>query len=194
VMLIIGILVAFLLPKIPEVIDNANVTACRSNLNEIGKGLMLHQTKHNSLPSQSGVAFFAALVARDIWEATETSTKKLTCPGVQLSSLTPSQEKIPMADWYKDLDRLDGGWSAYAGRDQKRFPIRKVTGKEVLVADDNDPEGNHRTTTLALFGDYAVRSFEIVDEREAGRATPEDEFVMVGPDAWIEDLRKLTLD
>ena len=62
------------------------------------------------------------------------------------------------------------------------------------MADDNDPEGNHKLMTNALFGDGAVRSFDVFEEREKGNADPEDEFLRVGPDARIEQLRVLTLD
>ncbi|MFT4649280.1 MAG: prepilin-type N-terminal cleavage/methylation domain-containing protein [Planctomycetota bacterium] len=198
VILIIGILATFLLPKIPEVIDSANVTACKANMKEIGNGLMLYRGKHGGIPKAGGAQFLATLVAKEIWDATEVSTKRLTCPGVELDFLTPSQDEIPLADWYTELDRVDGGWTSYAARDTRRFPIRKLegknVGKEVLVADDNDPDGNHRTTTVALYADFSVRTIEIVEERDLGDATSEDEFVIVGPDAWREDLRKLSLE
>ena len=194
VILIIGILAAFLVPKIPEVIDKAEVTSCKANMKAIGEGMLLHQSSYDSIPKQSGVKFFASLISRKVWEPTESSTKKLTCPGIQLDSLTPDQEGIELEDWYVELDRVDGGWSSYAGRDTKRFPVRKVTGKEILVADDNDGSGNHRIQTVALYGNYEPKIFDIVLEFEAGRATEEDEFVVVGPDAWIEDLSKLSLD
>ncbi|MDF1837381.1 MAG: prepilin-type N-terminal cleavage/methylation domain-containing protein [Planctomycetota bacterium] len=198
VILIIGILATFLVPKIPEVIDSANVTACKANMKEIGNGLMLYRSKHNGIPKGSGAKFLATLVAKEIWDDDEVSTKRLTCPAVNLDSLTPGVDGIPLDEWYTELDRVDGGWTSYAARDMRRFPIRKLdgkgVGKEVLVADDNDPDGNHRTTTVALFGNMSVRTMEIVEERETGDATEEDEFVIVGPDAWREDLRKLSLE
>ncbi len=45
VILIIGILATFLVPKIPEVINSANVTACKANMKEIGNGLLIHRNK-----------------------------------------------------------------------------------------------------------------------------------------------------
>ena len=62
------------------------------------------------------------------------------------------------------------------------------------MADDNDPEGNHKLMTNALFGDGAVRSFDVFEEREKGNADPEDEFLGVGPGAGVGQLRGLTLD
>jgi prepilin-type N-terminal cleavage/methylation domain-containing protein len=198
VILIIGILATFLVPKIPEVIDKANVTACKANMKEIGSGLLQYRITHNSIPNASGAKFLASLVAKETWDPTEVSTKRLTCPGVQLNTLTPFMDEIPLKEWYTELDRVEAGWTSYAGRDMGRYPIRKLDGKnvgqEVLVADDNDPDGNHRTTTVALYADFSVRTIEIVEERDAGAASEQDEFVIVGPDAWREDLRKLSLE
>lgn len=199
VILIIGILATFLVPKIPEVIDSANVTACKANMKEIGNGLLIHRNKYNNrIPKASGAKFLASLISREIWDATETSTKRLTCPGVNLEFLTPSRDGIPMEDWYTELERVGSDWTSYAGRDMGRFPLRsldgKNVGKEALVADDNDGGGNHRTATVVLYGDNAVRSIDIIEEREAGDATAEDEWVIVGPESWREDLRKLSLD
>ncbi len=199
VILIIGILATFLVPKIPEVIDSANVTACKANMKEIGNGLLIHRNNFNNrIPKASGAKFLASLVSREVWDPTETSTKRLTCPGVDLDFLTPSRDGIPLEDWYVELDRVGSDWTSYAGRDMQRYPIRsldgKNVGKEALVADDNDGGANHRTATVVLYGDNAVRALNIVDEREAGNATAEDEFIIVGPESWREDLKKLSLD
>lgn len=196
-MLILGILMAFLLPQIPAAIDQAKVTACKANLNKIGQGMVAFRARYDGYPKNGGVAFFADLVAREVWDATEQDSKKLTCPGVEDNVLTPYLEDIPRSEWYIDKNRLGPDWSTYAGRDIKEFPIRSATqkniGREALVADDNDGGGNHRTTTCVLYGDYSVGTVEIVEERELGNATKEDDFVVVGPDAWREDLRKLSI-
>ena len=196
-MLILGLLMAFLMPQIPAAIDRTKVTACKANLRKIGEGLLAYRGKYNRYPKRSGVPFFASLVADEVWDATEQDSKKLTCPGVEDDVLTPYVEDIPRAEWYTDKERLGPNWSTYAGRDIKAYPIRSTTqtgiGNEALGADDNDGGGNHRTTTCVLYGDYSVGTVEIVDEREAGNATEEDEFVIVGPDAWREDLRKLSI-
>ena len=196
VMAIIMILAVALLPRVNAAFEQAQVTACTANLGKIHQGLMMYHSQKKRWPKQGGVGFFASLVAGGIWEDTETSTKTLSCPSVESSFLTPSMDGIAMGNWYTDLSRVDGSWSAYAGRDIKQYPLRKypASGKEVLVADDNDPEGNHKLMTNALFGDGAVRSFDVFEERENGNADPEDEFLRVGPDARIEQLRVLTLD
>ena len=168
VIAIIGILMVFLLPKIPEMIDAAESTACKKNLSEIHKGILLHKTKHdNRLPRGSGVRFFTVLVTEDTWE---------------------NEER------YTDEEALDGTFSAYAGRNTDEFPLKRLSGKDAIVADDNDGGGNHRTTTNVLYGDGSVSSFELSTEKNNGNVDPDETYIVVGPDAMIEDLQKFSLD
>src|SRR5687768_10192836 len=81
------ILMTFLLPKIPEAIDAGKVTACKANLNEIYKGLLIYDQKHGDLPKHSGVRFFASLIADGVWDNSKSSAVRLSCPGVKNSAL-----------------------------------------------------------------------------------------------------------
>lgn len=194
VILIIGVLATFLLPKIPEAIDSAEVTGCRKNMTEIHTGLLAYKTKFKRLPKRenSGVRFFAILVASKTWEDTQTSSEKLTCPGVDYSVLEVGS--LPMEEWYTDLEVIDGGYSAYAGRDLQNYPLRSMGGKDVLVADDNDGGKNHRSTTNVLYGDGAVRGLELFTLVEEGILDPEEEILVVGPESPVEALQVLSLD
>jgi prepilin-type N-terminal cleavage/methylation domain-containing protein len=196
VMAIIMILAVALLPAVTAAMEKAQVTACMSNLRAINSGMLKYHSDKGRWPRKEGVKFFASLIAEGSWEDTETLAMRLTCPSVESNFLTPGREGLPKSEWYTELDRIDGGWSAYAGRDTVNYPLRKypASGKVVLVADDNDPDGNHRMMTNALYGDGAVRSIDIFEERLADRAEKEQEWVIVGPDARREDLRALTLD
>ena len=195
VILIVSILMMFLLPKIPEAIDAAEVTACKANLSEIYKGFLLFKTSLNRAPNESGVRFFAELVSSDTFENTKTSASKLTCPGVDKGSLTGVAGK-PETEWYGKLDGLDGSCSAYAGRNSKDFPLRKFpgSGKDALVSDDNDPEMNHRHTTCVLFADGSVQTYELSELKKQGLIGEDEKVLQVGPDSPIEELRKLSLD
>ena len=75
-------------------------------------------------------------------------------------------------------------------------PIRKypISGKEVLVGDDIDPDGSHRTTTLALMGDFSVKEFELVVLQKDGLVGEEEEFLLVGPGSPVDALEKLSID
>lgn len=193
VIAIIGILMAFLLPKIPEMIDAANVTACEKNLQEIYKGVETYRVKYDRLPSESGVRFFTTLISRDVWENTKTSAQKLSCPGVDIGALDIGAIDDP-EEWYIDSEIVNGNYSSYAGRNTDEFKLRRLSGKEPLVADDNDGLGNHRTTTNVLYGDGSVQTFELALERERGNVGSDEEWIVVGPDASIEDLAKFSLD
>lgn len=193
VMVIIGILAFFLVRNLPDYFDAAEVRACSSNLSELHTGMMLYKSKYDRIPSRSGVAFFAELVSRGAMTSTKTNARRLTCPGVDIGSL--AIRDLPPEEWWKDVELVDGTWSAYAGRDCDQYPLRKFPGegKEPLVADDNDGGMNHRTTTNVLYADGSVQTFELFVERENGLVGPEEP-LLVGPDSPIEDLRKLSLD
>src|SRR5262245_39426764 len=151
VILIISILVATLTPMVNDAIEGAKVSACNANLRQIYTGLTLYNTKYKGIPNQGGVKFFASLIAKGAMENTKTNAERLTCPGVDKSSLASSE--MPWEEWWSEIDRVDGTYSAYAGRDLKNYPLRQglsSSGKEPLVCDDNDPTLNHRTTTNVL--------------------------------------------
>lgn len=197
VILIIGILMAYLLPKIPEAIDRAKVTACKSNMREINSGLVLYSEQYKSIPNESGVRFFAALIFKGTWDNTKLSAEKLTCPGVDRGGLAIGAIDDP-SDWFKNKDVIDGTYSAYAGRDMKRCPIKKFpgSGKEALVADDNEGgEGNHRTATVVLYADGSVGTHELFALYDKGTLSKDaDKFLKVGPESPLEELQKLSLD
>lgn len=195
VILIISILAVAFLPKIPEYIDNAEVTACKANLREIHNGFMLYKTNLQRAPSESGVRFFAELISSDTFENTKASAKKLTCPGVDIGALQGLVGK-PETEWFKNLDGIDGTYSAYAGRNCKENPLRKfpASGTEALIADDNDGGANHRHTTCVLMGDGSVNTYEMSELKKTGLVGEDEKVLNVGPDSPVEELRKLSLD
>jgi prepilin-type N-terminal cleavage/methylation domain-containing protein/prepilin-type processing-associated H-X9-DG protein len=195
VILIVGILMATLTPIVTDAIRSAEVRGCAANLGNIHKSLLIYRTKYGGLPPQSGARFFADLIARGAIENTKTNAEKLTCPGVDRAAL-PGIAGRPWEEWWKELDQVDGSYSAYAGRDMKNHPIRQLTasGKEPLVADDNDPEMNHHTTTNVLYADGSVQTFELEELRTQGVLMADEPVLRVGPDSPVPDLAKLTLD
>lgn len=200
VFVIIGLLAAAVVPNVLSAIRSGEEAACAQNLGKTREGFLQYRQKYSKWPTQSGVGFFASLVTDKIWKPTVANTKRLNCPGVDLNSLDPGLDGIPTEDWYapSNKDAFDGNWSSYAGRDVRRARLRgsQGSGKTALMADDNDPEGNHFTTTNVLWDDLQVRALELVEEQNAGRLSDDEsvQFIPVGPDSPLESLRSLTID
>lgn len=191
VILIIGILAVALLPKIGAAVDSARVTACKKNMESIYQGFIIYQQKYGKPPSTSGVRFFAELISMKVWEDTKSSSEKLNCPAVPNP---PGTADIEKSQWYVDLAPIDGSWSSYAGRDNVQYPLKKfMSGKEPLVADDNDGGMNHDTATVVLYGDGTAQSFETAILEQEGKLQ-KDEVLLVGPGSQVDDLKKLSLD
>ncbi|MEM6672950.1 MAG: prepilin-type N-terminal cleavage/methylation domain-containing protein [Planctomycetota bacterium] len=199
VILIIGLLMTFVIPNVMSAIGLGKSTACRANLEQIKRGMLEYEAKLGRIPSGSGVNFFASLITDKVWKPTVKNSKTLTCPAVQPSFLTPGQDGLPIEDWYKteNRDAIDGGWSSYAGRDQKRHPLRNLNGdgKTALVADDNDGGANHDGTTNVLWNDMSVRALELIDLQTAGILgdTEDVQWIPVGPDSPETALQVLSL-
>ena len=195
VILILGILMMFLIPMVNDAIRTARVTACSANLQNIYGGLQMYYIKYNEMPKHGGVDFLAALISREALENTKTNAEKLNCPGVSKNALAGLVD-TDWSEWYTDLERVDGSYSAYAGRDLKNHPLRQwpPSGNEPLIADDNDGAMNHGTSTNVLYGDGTVRKFELVELREQGKIGPEVQILDVGPESPVDDLTKFTLD
>ena len=195
VMLIIGILMAFLVPRIPAAIDRTNVTACKANLRNIGQALLQYHATYKHMPTKSGAQFVASIITDKIWDNAPSAAEKLTCPGVEISAL-PNLVGLEPEEWFAEPDLIDGGSTAYAGRNMKEYPFRRFPAGsgEAMVADDNDPENNHRTATVVLWGDNSVREFELVTLQQKGLVAEDETFLLVGPESPIEALQKLSLD
>jgi len=194
VIMIIGILSVALIPRITESIEAAKVTACDANLKEIYKGLMLYDQKFGNLPAKPGVRFFTDIITRRVYENVPGTAKKMTCPAVKTASL-PNLVGLDPEEWYADPEAISGDSSSYAGRNITEFPLRKFpgSGREPLVADDNDGGMNHGDVTLVLYDDGNVTQFLSVELEEKGELGQEEPLI-VGPDSQIEILRKLSLD
>jgi len=195
VILIIGILVTALLPMVTDAVGHAKVTACASNLDKLYKGLVLYQIKFKEIPKESGVRFFAEIYSRGGIANSKTNAERLTCPAIEKGSLAIGM--LEWKDWWKDLELVDGSYSAYAGRDMRRFPLRRFpdgADGEPLIADDNDGGMNHDVVTNVLYGDGSIQTFNLTDLIREGVVPEETQVLEVGPDSPVDDLTKLSLD
>lgn len=177
----------------PRLETQGDTSHCIENLRALYGGLVEYAAQRGGPPPHSGVAFFGCLVAEGIWPADGEHLALLTCPGAKAPL---AGAELPPAERWRDLARVDEGWSAYAGRDQERAPLPSLPGRgsEVLIACDNHLGPNHSGITNALYADGSVVSFEVRREIEAGTLPKGAAFVPVGPDSPIELLRSLRPD
>ena len=173
---------------------DSDSTECVANLRAIYDGLLSYVEENGRPPEGSGVAFFAELVASGHWPNDEEHARRLTCPGVALSELGLAGK--PANEWFASLDGLDGTSSGYAGRDQAGWPVATLpsTRTEPLVACDNATGANHADVTNVLMGDGSILSLELENEIANGNVPEGTERFVVGPDADLPELSKLSLD
>jgi len=84
----------------------------------------------------------------------------------------------------------------YAGRDNSRY-FRKVfpfRASDVIAADGNLGHQNHPDITHVLYGDGSVRSFSLSELKSIGKVAQDSEYLVVGEDSPIADLRMLKAD
>lgn len=201
VIVIIGVLAGSLYPTIRSSIGGGKVAACEQNLKRIGEGLAQYHLRYESWPNDSGVPFFASLISRRIWESTPGNAKRLTCPAISWKNMAPKQDLgLELKDWFRqdNSEQIGPDFSAYAGPELSRTKLRKfpASGFIALVADDNDPDGNHDTTTNILMGDLSTQGLELLELMDSGDLQNDESvtFIPVGADSPIEMLQTLTID
>lgn len=165
--------------------DPSAVLACEQNLRAIYQALLAYQQEHGELPRERGARFLAALDGPEI-------RARLTCPAVDRGAL-PIGAIEDQAQWFHPLEAVDGTRTAYAARDNVRFPLRRLPGphEQILVADDNDGGANHRARTLVLRADGSVTAYDSSDSSMA-RMPGEQSVLRVGPRSPIAELRTLS--
>lgn len=200
VFVIIGLLAAAIIPNVIGAIRGGQNAACQANLQKMQEGFLLYRQLYKGWPKQSGVRFFTSIVSDEAWTPSVQNTKRMNCPAVEMTALDPSLDGLPMEEWYTraNKDQIGPGWSSYAGRDQRRSPLRSMQGKgkTALVADSNNPEGNHNTTTNVLWDDLSVRALELIELKNDGTVSDDETvtFIMVGADSPVEGLQTITID
>jgi prepilin-type processing-associated H-X9-DG protein len=165
---------------------------CVERLREIHAGLVEHARRTGGPPRAGGAAFLGALIAEGTWPADAAHAAKLSCPGVPAERLG-GNDIAPAARW-RDLSRVTDDWTAYAARDVERAPLASLPGRntEALVACANHGGPNHPSgVTNVLFADGSVVTYEVAVEVSHGRLPEGSEFVPVGPESPLAELRSL---
>ncbi|MCZ6597616.1 MAG: hypothetical protein O7B99_08265 [Planctomycetota bacterium] len=191
----LAVLLIAVRPQLNEAIERSKIAACQANLRQIYRAMLSYQIMYKQKLDESGAKFLAQLYNRNAMEQTKANALRLTCPSVELGSLTIGRMES-WEEWWANPDLVDGSYTAYAARNYRDFPIEKLPAPadEPLIACDNDPCMNHRDVTNVLYGDGRVVALSLTELKATGVVPPDAEMLVVGPGSPLEDLRKLSLD
>lgn len=173
---------------------SSDVEECRDNLQRIYDGLIEFDSREGGLPPGSGAAFLAQLIEAGIWENDESHARLLQCPAA-----SPESRGLLTAPktWFQPLSEVDGSRTSYAARNFEKYPLLKfpTAGNAPMIACDNEGGHNHASgVTNVLMADGSVVSFELEVEQAEGRVPAQAQALVVGPEAQLEELRRMSLD
>ncbi len=197
---IIGVLAAVLLPRVFGASVRANITADSFNLKHNFGLLTEFEAKAKHLPTAGGSQFVLATWA--IVDHTEENFDRYFTPGRRdndpnFRALRTEVEQH--RDPWPDLKQVNSTDTHYAGRALKFLQTAKSGEDQAWMADDNEEVWSHPDGTVnVLFYGGVVREYSYLSMGERGlvsgafdkNAAP---FEMAGPNAVIEECRKLDL-
>jgi prepilin-type N-terminal cleavage/methylation domain-containing protein len=196
VITLIGLLMTFGFNAMQSARESGNTTKCADNLRQIGQQLLLFKDQRNKgrWPKEVGARFLLSL--HKYREVTGRGCEVFLCPGTQdFNDLGASGDS---GSSYDDWDNITSDTISYAGRDPVAYPIRGANdGEQVLAADDNEFAKNHQKVINVLYGDGAVRPYDIyIEGQEILTAYPEyeDMGIPVGPESPVEAFQVLRKD
>jgi type II secretory pathway pseudopilin PulG len=204
VITIMALLVTLVATFATNLLDDAEVTACQSNLKEIAQNMILmkndrRQRGKKGWPNYKGIRFLLELtkgssVSKKLAYISGQKAKIFICPGTNDVNITELDD-TPGAAYY-DLDNVDSYTISYAGRNQVDYPIDKdkLGDDAVLAADDNEGQANHKFNTNYVTVGPAVVTLDIRDFLDDFPELAELEYLPVGPDSPSDKLQKLLVD
>ncbi len=173
----------------PGSMPDENRALCATRLTTIYKSLLLYRMDQDDWPGGSGTAFFLEpLALAAVHSPGAGFPETASCPGgVRIDDAKWDEMAAALAGGAPLA--VDGTWSAYAGRDQARFPLGpNPSGQEAIVACDNDGVVCHAGGVNVLYADGSVRFLETIGRSAAGSVGP----VRVGEDASGPPLDRLS--
>jgi prepilin-type N-terminal cleavage/methylation domain-containing protein len=144
VITIMALLVGLVASSASSILENANVTACQSNLKDIAQNMIImkgdrRKKGKSGFPKAKGIRFLLELTKGGKFAyITGKKTKVFICPGTDDTNFMEGDDRPGSA--YLDMDKLDSISISYAGRNQIDFPLERDRNGEdaVLAADDNE--------------------------------------------------------
>lgn len=163
----------------PRLAASDDVELCRAQLARIYDGLLAYEKREHHAPPGSGAAFLGALLDSGVWPRTEATARALSCPGVDASRLCADAASA------RAFAPPRGECTAYAARDQARFPLAAfpTRGTEVIVACDNHLGPSHARHTNVLCADGSIVTLDLERLKQDGVLPASADRIVVGPDA-----------
>lgn len=198
VVLIIGILAAFLVPNITDAVSGANASACEANMREVYRMLLSYQANHDGqFPKDEGQRFFLRLWKDGTVERSESNARRFFCPAERYQGFLAEEQTVE--DYLNNWDAIGPYYTSYAGfatgGDQNaRRQLTSSPSKVTILADAHI---THRNTIVYMTADGDVHRLNVSDLVDEGTLTEEEVEsgnVPLGPASPIEALRTVTND
>ncbi len=188
VVAIIGVLMVVLLPRVTNIRDRSNSTACQVNLQHQYQEIELYRQRFNHLPTASGVKFLGELWKSGMIEHDVKETKLFMCPGDQDLLQKQNGDHVgrdAVFEALNDYETLTSEYMSYACRNMKECKLDfSKPASQLLVSDDDEDAPNHKFNVNCLYLDGSVDSVDI-------KEFP-DEIIIIGPESPVEKFRVLS--
>ena len=200
VIMIIGILSTFLVVQVPEMLDNANLTASEQNMKRMFMGLNTWRQNHSGQwPKESGQKFFLRPWKDGMVEKTESNAKMFFSPAESFEDVLVfngmEDEDIGVVEYLNDWDAIGPGYTSYAGFDSggDRDIFRQLKRNPGLTTIVSDAHMVHRFAMIYMTGDgVAHRMLKADMEDDYGLDFDAGDDVEVGPGCEIEEFQTVS--
>ena len=201
VIMIIGLLGAFLLPNITDAFRSAGTSACEANMRELYRMLTSYKAANSGRwPRYEGQRFILAMWKEGEIERSEKNAKRFFCPNLQFEELVPPEEAEDVLEYLTEgWDRIGPQFTSYAGfftnGDRSLWTKLKNTPSQVTIL--SDAQISHGNDIVYMTGDGEVHRLKVQELLDAGFLTEQDVeegYLPLGPDSPIEELRTVSND
>jgi len=195
---IIGLLAATLLPAILGAKESTNISVDQMQLRKHHYWIELYRTKYKSYPREGGCKFVLDTWVRPgVVEHTEQNFAFYFNPRTRAENDTFNElSKGDLDKLWSDLAQVNSQDTDYAGRAKEWKKDLADSGREAMMADDNEDGLSFRDGTInVLFGDGSVKELhyedDIMKKYGLGPLDPAKPVPTCGKSSPVPELQKL---
>ncbi len=157
VIAIIGVLAAALLPRVIESQESAYQAADQQNLRWHYDNLLEYKRRYKSAPRFGGSQFVIAPWVRGCCERTKANFERYFVPGYEDPHSETLMMDIGVDEVWKTIDDVSSIDTHYAGRARSHLAGKIFSGKQPLMANDNETGAVFLNQTIhVLMGDRSI--------------------------------------